>query len=168
MEVVFIALGGDQRLDSGRFAGVDVSFAEVTRVGQALLGLVEALGQVLQLLEHRRHLLLVVGRLHDLRHQHQHGVGIDDGLGVVALLEAAPGNRHDPRFFVSEVDLVIRARAGRRRLGWLATRLLAAGGGLGGTGDELGLIVGLLAGKALGGSCRDLGLGRGDGGPRGA
>ena len=65
------------------------------------------LGQRLQLLEHRRYLLLVVGHLHNLRDQNQHGLGVDHGLSVVALLEAPSGNRHDPRFFVGEVDLVL-------------------------------------------------------------
>jgi hypothetical protein len=70
-------------------------------------------------------------------------------LRVVALLEAAAGDRHDPRLFVRQIDLIRRARRCYRRCRRPASRLLA---GLRTTGlarRHLGLILGLLARKTL-------------------
>ena len=86
---VVIALDSDQRFDPGLRARHDVVRAEIAGVGDDLLGLVQASRQRLQPLQHRRDLLLVVDRLGDLGDQHQQGLVIDAGLGVVARLEAA-------------------------------------------------------------------------------
>jgi hypothetical protein len=71
MGVVFVAFDRDRRLDTGTIAGRDVGLAEVAGIGQELFRPVDLLGQSLQLLEHRRELLLVVGRLRYLRDQDQ-------------------------------------------------------------------------------------------------
>ena len=86
---VVIALDSDQRFDPGLRARHDVVRAEIAGVGDDVLGLVQASRQRLQPLQHRRDLLLVVDRLGDLGDQHQQGLVIDAGLGVVARLEAA-------------------------------------------------------------------------------
>lgn len=115
-----------------------------------------------QLVEHRRALLLVVGRLGDHRHKHLNGLSIDHRLGVLTCLEATAGYGHDARFLVGEVDLVCGTRTGRGRCAWLTAGLVATGRGLGGAG-EFGLVIGLHAGKVLDGARIDLDHGRGDG-----
>ncbi len=123
--MVPIAFDRNQRRDLDGVTGRDVLLAEVTRIRQESVWLVQSCGIGLHLLHHRLDLLLVVGGLGDMRDEDQHRFGIDHRLGVVALLETAAGHLHDPRLFVGQVDLIIRARAGLGRLRWLAARLLA-------------------------------------------
>jgi hypothetical protein len=101
--------------------------------------------------------------LRDLRDHDRHRLGIDHRLGVAALLEATTGDRHDAGIVVGEVDPVVGTRAGGGCLGRFAARLASGGRRLGHAGGELGLMVGLLARKALGGARLDLDLGLGDG-----
>ena len=160
MGVVLIAIDRDRWLDPGRSAGNDVGVAELAGVSRQLLGLRKVLGQCAKALQHRGE-LLVVGRLGDLGHQHQHGLGIHHRLGAGALLEGTPGDGHDAGLFVSEVDLIVGTRSWGGRLGWLAAGLSTVGF-LRRAGVELGLMVGLLSGGALGRPLFDLNLGRGD------
>jgi hypothetical protein len=51
-------------------------FAELLGIRERLLGVVQPLGPRRTLLHHGRHMLLVVGRLGDLRHQDRQGLGI--------------------------------------------------------------------------------------------
>jgi hypothetical protein len=109
-----------------------------------------------RLAQHRLDLLLVVGGLHDIGGDYQQAVVRHRGLCVVALLEAAAGRRHDPRFLVGQVDLVARPGTRDRRCRRLAAGLLAACLGLGLARRHLGFIFGLLAGQALAGARLDL------------
>jgi hypothetical protein len=63
-----------------------IGFAEVAAVGQCF-GLAQFIRQSRYLVEHRRKLLLVVGRLHHVDRNHQHAACGDRGLRIVALLE---------------------------------------------------------------------------------
>ena len=97
-----------------------------------------------------------------MRHHHQHRLGIDRGLGVVALLEAPARGGHDARLFVGEVDLVAALGRTRRRLRVGPTRLLALFA-LALALGAFGLVVLLLDGLALARTLLDLGLGLRDG-----
>src|SRR5450432_158535 len=63
--MVGFAAERDQRLDLGLGTGVDVVLAGIPGIGQQPLDPAQILRQRLQLVEHRHHLLLVVGRLRD-------------------------------------------------------------------------------------------------------
>ena len=95
--------GGDQRLDAGLGAGIDIGRAEVAAIGQQRIGPSHFVGQGRDLVDHRRELLFVVGRLHHLGHNHQQAAFSDEGLRIVALLEPATGHRHDARILVGQV-----------------------------------------------------------------
>ena len=82
-----MAIHGQHRLDCLRLAGIDVGGAEVARVAQQRRDLPKHLRQGLNLSQYRSDFALVVGRLRDVRDHHHHRLGIDRGLGVVALLE---------------------------------------------------------------------------------
>jgi hypothetical protein len=66
-----------------------IGFAEIAAVGQQCFGLAQFLRQSRYLVEHRRKLLLVVGRLHYVDRNHQQAACGDHGLRIVALLEPA-------------------------------------------------------------------------------
>ncbi len=126
MRMVGITPHGDQWLDPGLLARRDVVGAEIARVDECLLHLDQVRGQRPQALKHRHHLLFVIHRLGDPGRHDEETLGIDNRLGVVALLEAAPGDRHNPRRLIGEVGLIRGARnVGRRLRGatvWLAPR----------------------------------------------
>lgn len=158
--MVGVPANGKQWLDPGGLTDFDVLFTEVAGIAQQLPRLVQPLGERLELGQHRRDLFLVVARLGHMRRHDQHGFAIDQRLGVVALLEAAPGHLHDARVFVGQIDLFVRVRADLRRLRRLAAGFLATGLALG----QLGLILGLLPLEAFPGPRFDLGLGLCDSG----
>ncbi len=64
--MVRIALDCNQRRDLGGVAGRDALLAEVTRIRQEDLRLIQPYGIGLHLLDHRLDLFLVVGRLGDV------------------------------------------------------------------------------------------------------
>ena len=76
---------------------LDVGCAEVPVVGQQLFHAAQLLGQVGKRVEHGLDLLLVGGHLRDVDRHHQHALGIDRGLRVVALFEPLARGRHDAR-----------------------------------------------------------------------
>ena len=88
---------GDQRFDPRLVASRDIRRAEIAGIRQQAFGLAQFVGKSPDLVQHRFELLLVVGRLaHSARH-HQQASRRHGGLGVVALVEAAAGHRHDAR-----------------------------------------------------------------------
>ena len=62
---------------------------------------------------------IVVGVRRDVFGHDQHALGIHAHLHVVGLLETISARRHDARFFIGEIDLILiaYARLGRFRLG---------------------------------------------------
>ena len=96
------------------------------------------------------------GRLaHGARH-HQQTSRRHRGLGVVALIEAAAGHRHDARLLVGQVDLVVGARPLDRRFGRLAAGLFPARLRLRLPRREPGFVLRLLARMAFLGPRLDL------------
>ena len=83
-------------MDPGGLAGDDIGFAAETVIGQQAIGGIKAVRQRPHHGEHRLQLFLVVGGLGDPGGQHQQGVRVHQGLGIVALLETATRERHDP------------------------------------------------------------------------
>jgi hypothetical protein len=71
--------------------------------------------QSVDLFQHRRDLLLVVGGLNHVRRDYQKTFGRHQRLRVVALLEAAARHRHDPRVLVGQIDLICGLRPLDRR-----------------------------------------------------
>ena len=123
--MVRFALHRQHGHDCLRLAGIHVGRTEVTRVTQQRRNLSEHLWKGLNLIQYRSNFALVVGGLRDVQCHHQHRLGIDRGLGVVALLEAPARGGHDARLFVREVDLVAGLGLARRWLRVWPTRLLA-------------------------------------------
>ncbi len=120
-----LAAHGDDRFNPGPGAGLDIGGAEIAGIGQQDPRRAERVRQISHLFQHRLNLALVVGSLdhiggHDQKAARSHG-----GLGVVALPKAAARHRHDPRFFVGEIDLVAWPRPFERRRGRFSARLLA-------------------------------------------
>jgi hypothetical protein len=121
------------------------------------IGFAQILGQGGKLVQHRRKLPLVVGRLDDLGRDHQQTTRHHDRLGVVARLEATARHRHDARLLVGQIDLVGRQGTFDRRLGRLAPGLPTSRRSLGVARRKPGFMVGLLAFEAFLGPCFDLG-----------
>ena len=151
-----LAAHGDQRFDPRLVASRHVRRAEVARIRQQAFGLAQFVGKSLDLVQHRFELLLVVGRLaHGARH-HQQTSRRHRGLGVVALIKAAAGHRHDAQLLVGQVDLVVGPRPFERRFGRLAAGLFPARLRLRLPRRELGFVLRLLARMAFLGPRRDL------------
>src|SRR5574337_2175799 len=140
---MLVATDRNQRFDARRHAGFDVLGAEVAGVSQQCLGRAPPGGQRLQRRQRRLHLLLIVAGLGDILCEDQHRLGVDHGLTVVALIKAAAGYLHDARVFVGQINLIVGAWTGLRRLGRLAAGLLAGGLLLGFALGQLGLVLGL-------------------------
>jgi hypothetical protein len=94
-------------------------------------------------LEGRRSVTGYVGVIGDVLFDDQVRLGIDPGLRVVGLLEAAGGG-HDARLGVGEADLVLRTRAGLGGLGRPTAGLFAGALGALFARGELALVLGLL------------------------
>jgi hypothetical protein len=116
---------GEQRLDPGRQTRLHIGSAESAVIAEHDIGLAQSFGQGVDFGQHRLELLLVVGGLDDGGGDHQQTALGDDGLSVVALLEAAAGNRHDAGLFIGEIDLIRSRRPFDRRFSRLAAGLLA-------------------------------------------
>ncbi len=113
--------------------------------------------------QHRHDLLLVIRGLRNRRGNDQQARGVDRSLGVVGLIKAAAGDRHDAGCFVGQVDLVLRFGSGYRRLGRFATGRLAAFPGFLLTPCHPGFKFGLLFLEPDFRPCIDLGFGRSHG-----
>ena len=100
--------------------------------------------------------------LDDVVDDHQHAAGGDRRLGIVGLLEAAAGDRHDARLLIGQVDLVLWIGPRRRRLRRLAARLAAGFLGLLRARLQLRFMLGLRASVALLRPRLDLRLGLGN------
>ena len=148
----------EQRFDAGRDTGADVRLAGVAGVGEQRGGRAEGLGQRTQGLEHGHELALVVARLGQAGGEHQHRVGVDRGLRVVALLKAPARCRHDARVRIGEIDLVAGLGTALRRARRLAAGFLAGAPGVVLARGELGLVLGLFGCQALGGARFDFSL----------
>ena len=85
--------GRNQRFDFGSRALHYIGLAEIAIVGQQCFGPAELFRQSVDLLQHRRDLLLVVGRLNHCRGDHQKARRRHHRLRVVALVEAAARHR---------------------------------------------------------------------------
>ncbi len=160
--VMRLALHRQQRLDSRLHAGEHVRLAAKTVVGNEGLHVAKRPGQRRNLLERGHHFALVIAGLRDVRGDHHHRLDVHAGLGVVALLEAAAGHRHDARLLVRQVDLVAVLGSGLGRLRVPPARLLP-GLALGPALGLFGLELLLLRFESFGGALRNLGLGLRDG-----
>ena len=148
---------GDQRFDPRFLASRDIRRAEIARVRQQRFGVAQCFRQRADLVQHRLDLPLVVRGLNHIDGDDQQASRGDGGLRVVALVEAAAGHRHDARFFVGEIDLIVRPRPLGWRLWRLAAGLLARGRRLGRARREFGFMLGKLPRMALLGARLDLG-----------
>ena len=104
-------------------------------------------GQGVELVQHWLDLLLVIGRLDDIAGDHQQAIRRHCGLGIVALIKAAAGDRHDARCVIGQIDLVGGPRTRSRGFGRLAPRFLAGLLGPRLARRQLGLIRRLLCAK---------------------
>jgi hypothetical protein len=151
-------------IDAGGRAALEVLLAVITGVGQQRIDRAERLGQGVEARQGGADLLLVVGVIGDVLRDDQVRLGVDVGLCVVGLLEAAAGGGHDARLRVGEADLILGPRAGLGRFGRLAAGLPAGALGTGFALGQLAFVLGLLGLEARLRAGFDLGLGRGDDG----
>jgi hypothetical protein len=85
-----VPIYGNERFDSLRFAGLDISGTVISRIRQQARDFPPRLRQGRDPVQHRPHLFFVVARLGQARRNDQQRACIDCGLGVVGWLEAAP------------------------------------------------------------------------------
>ena len=149
--------GRNQRFDFGSRAPHYIGLAEIAIVGQQCFGPAELFRQSVDLLQHRRDLLLVVGRLNHCRGDHQKARRRHHRLRVVALVEAAARHRHNPR--ISSVRLIWSFGCGPSTggAGGLPPLLLAIRSRLGLPRRQLGAMLSRLPREAFRGARLDLG-----------
>lgn len=87
--------GGDQRIDPGRAACRDIRGTEIASIRQQRIHFSQCIRQRIELIQNGFDLLLVIACPRHTGRGHQQTARRDGGLGVVALFEAAPGDRHD-------------------------------------------------------------------------
>ena len=147
---MFASAGGDEELGPGRLAHlgglVQVVLGAVAGVGEHLLGRLPGVGG--GLFGHRDQVGHIGGAVGHVCRDDDLVVGINDGLGVEALMERPIGGLHDLRLRVGEVTL--RPRLRRRLTGRLgdscsgrgfARTLLPGPGGSIGLGPCTGLVL---------------------------
>src|SRR5207247_2393164 len=130
-----------------------IRFTKITRIRRALLRLLPQV--LLDLLQHRHQLLLVVGLLGDSGRHDDLGLAVHRDLSIVGLLKAlARPVLHDPRIRIGKVALRLGLglgllwvrNLGRRALGLLSGLLLLPLP----LGDASASRLGLLLGSRLG------------------
>lgn len=84
-----------ERFNAVIMAGMDISGAETACITKQASRLTQRFRIVSPGRQQRHNLLLVVGRRSDVDMSHQQAVGIEGGLGVVTLIKALTGDRHD-------------------------------------------------------------------------
>lgn len=120
------ACHSDQGLNAGVLTQREVLLAAETAVGDQTFHVTQYyLGLRLKRRQHQINLRFVVGGLRHADRNHPHRRRIHPDLGVVRWFKTATGYRHEARFFIGQIDLIIVPCSGLGGFERLASQFLA-------------------------------------------